>query len=197
VDDDGVTVALVRSGVAAGKAFHFPAGPSSPTAALATALGAFGWLPENLDAAVITGDGVAAREPGLLHDISAAISGKLDVHCVIAPGLEQTIALGAAIRSTGFSGSSDHPGAVGLAPSYEVTDVMGVVVGRAGQAQAQAEPAAEAEAAGAAVALAVAEAPQAAAEELPARRSRLPRPLAGVAAAVILAALVAALLLML
>ncbi len=58
VDDAGSTVTLVRSGVPAGKAFRVAAkGAPSPAAQLATALGAFGWMPHNLDAVVVMGDG--------------------------------------------------------------------------------------------------------------------------------------------
>ena len=104
IDDTGATVALVRSGVAAGKAFRFAASAdSSPTSRIATALGAFGWLPANLDAVVVTGDGLIARDSTAIAAIADTVGTKFDVHCVVGPGPEQTAALGAAIRAAGFN----------------------------------------------------------------------------------------------
>lgn len=126
VDDTGTTVALIRSGVAAGKAFRYPRG-GSPAAQLATAMGAFGWLPENLDAVVVTGDGLIARDAPAIRHIAESISSKLAVHCVIGPGPEQTAALGAAIRATGFNPTTHRVSPIGLPPSYDITEVIDAV----------------------------------------------------------------------
>jgi len=85
VDDTGATVALIRSGVEAGKAFRFSSG-GSPTAQIATALGAFGWLPSNLDAVVITGDGLIARDSAAIHGFANTVGEKFGVRCVVGPG---------------------------------------------------------------------------------------------------------------
>ncbi|KAF0963383.1 MULTISPECIES: hypothetical protein [unclassified Rhodococcus (in: high G+C Gram-positive bacteria)] len=128
VDDTGSTVALIRSGVEAGKAFRFSSG-GSPTAQIATALGAFGWLPGNLDAVVVTGDGLIARDSAAVHGFAATIGEKFDVRCVVGPGPEQTSALGAAIRAAGFNPTTHRVTPIGLPPSYDVTEVIDAVVG--------------------------------------------------------------------
>ncbi|MEN0136912.1 MAG: hypothetical protein AAGC80_17320 [Rhodococcus sp. (in: high G+C Gram-positive bacteria)] len=128
VDDTGSTVALIRSGVEAGKAFRFSSG-GSPTAQIATALGAFGWLPSNLDAVVVTGDGLIARDSAAVHGFAATIGEKFDVRCVVGPGPEQTSALGAAIRAAGFNPTTHKVTPIGLPPSYDVTEVIDAVVG--------------------------------------------------------------------
>ncbi|WP_072690027.1 hypothetical protein [Rhodococcus marinonascens] len=127
VDDTGATVALIRSGVEAGKAFRFSSG-GSPTAQLATALGAFGWLPSNLDAVVVTGDGLIARDPAAVQAFADTVSEKFDVRCVVGPGPEQTAALGAAIRAAGFNPTTHKITPIGLPPSYDVTEVIEAVV---------------------------------------------------------------------
>ena len=128
VDDTGATVALIRSGVEAGKAFRFSTG-GSPTAQIATALGAFGWLPSNLDAVVVTGDGLIARDSAAIHEFAHTVSEKFDVRCVVGPGPEQTAALGAAIRAAGFNPTTHRVTPIGLPPSYDVTEVIDAVVG--------------------------------------------------------------------
>ncbi|AOW94640.1 hypothetical protein BFN03_08465 [Rhodococcus sp. WMMA185] len=127
VDDAGATVSLIRSGVEAGKAFRFSSG-GSPTAQLATALGAFGWLPSNLDAVVVTGDGLIARDSAAVQELANTVSEKFDVRCVVGPGPEQTAALGAAIRAAGFNPTTHKITPIGLPPSYEVTEVIEAVV---------------------------------------------------------------------
>jgi hypothetical protein len=84
VDDTGATVALIRSGVEAGKAFRFASG-GTPSAQIATALGAFGWLPSNLDAVVVTGDGLIARDAAAIRGFATSVSEKFDVRCVVGP----------------------------------------------------------------------------------------------------------------
>lgn len=128
VDDTGATVALIRSGVEAGKAFRFSSG-GSPTAQIATALGAFGWLPSNLDAVVITGDGLIARDSAAIHGFANTVGEKFGVRCVVGPGPEQTAALGAAIRAAGFNPTTHRVTPIGLPPSYDVTEVIDAVVG--------------------------------------------------------------------
>ncbi|EID77681.1 MULTISPECIES: hypothetical protein [Rhodococcus] len=128
VDDTGATVALIRSGVEAGKAFRFSSG-GSPTAQIATALGAFGWLPSNLDAVVVTGDGLIARDSATIHGFATTVGEKFGVRCVVGPGPEQTAALGAAIRAAGFNPTTHKVTPIGLPPSYDVTEVIDAVVG--------------------------------------------------------------------
>lgn len=125
VDDSGATVTLVRSGIAAGKAFRFTtSGGASPAAQLATALGAFGWLPGNLDAVIVTGDGIIARDVARTQGIADSLTVKLGVRCIVGPGPEQTAALGAAIRAAGFAPSTLAVARIGLPPSYDVTEVL-------------------------------------------------------------------------
>ncbi|MDV7242109.1 MULTISPECIES: hypothetical protein [Rhodococcus] len=128
VDDTGATVALIRSGVEAGKAFRFASG-GTPSAQIATALGAFGWLPSNLDAVVVTGDGLIARDAAAIRGFATSVSEKFDVRCVVGPGPEQTAALGAAIRAAGFNPTTHRVTPIGLPPSYDVTEVIDAVVG--------------------------------------------------------------------
>ncbi|MCQ4120095.1 hypothetical protein [Rhodococcus tibetensis] len=128
VDDTGATVALIRSGVEAGKAFRFGSG-GTPSAQIATALGAFGWLPSNLDAVVVTGDGLIARDAAAIRGFATSVSEKFDVRCVVGPGPEQTAALGAAIRAAGFNPTTHRVTPIGLPPSYDVTEVIDAVVG--------------------------------------------------------------------
>ncbi|MFD4367463.1 hypothetical protein [Rhodococcus sp. NPDC058521] len=128
VDDTGATVALVRSGVAAGKAFRFASTvESSPTSRIATALGAFGWLPANLDAVVVTGDGLVARDSAAIQAIAETVGTRFEVRCVVGPGPEQTAALGAAIRAAGFNPTTHRVTPIGLPPSYDVTEVIDAV----------------------------------------------------------------------
>ncbi|MFD4467673.1 hypothetical protein ACFWPA_05185 [Rhodococcus sp. NPDC058505] len=130
VDDAGATVTLVRSGVSSGRSFWFAAGRgSSPTAQLSTALGAFGWLPSNLDAVVVTGDGLVARDDVALRGVADALAGKFGVHVVVGPGPEQAAALGAAILAAGFRSSTRPNKPIGLPPSYDVTEVLTAIRG--------------------------------------------------------------------
>ncbi|MEE2057928.1 hypothetical protein [Rhodococcus artemisiae] len=125
VDDAGSTVTLVRSGVPAGKAFRVAAkGAPSPAAQLATALGAFGWMPHNLDAVVVMGDGLIARDRSHIQDIANSLATKLMVRSLVGPGPEQTAALGAAILATGFTPAREKKARIGLPPSYDRTDVL-------------------------------------------------------------------------
>lgn len=125
VDDAGATVTLVRAGVSSGRAFRFAAGRgSSPTAQLSSALGAFGWLPSNLDAVVVTGDGLVARDDAALRGVADALAGKFGVHVVVGPGPEQAAALGAAILAAGFRSLTRPNKPIGLPPSYDVTEVL-------------------------------------------------------------------------
>ncbi|MGW0041785.1 hypothetical protein [Rhodococcus sp. NPDC003348] len=130
VDDAGATVTLVRSGVSSGRSFRFAAGRgSSPTAQLSTALGAFGWLPSNLDAVVVTADGLVARDDVALRGVADALAGKFGVHVVVGPGPEQAAALGAAILAAGFRSSTRPNKPIGLPPSYDVTEVLTAIRG--------------------------------------------------------------------
>ncbi|EOM78404.1 hypothetical protein Rrhod_0233 [Rhodococcus rhodnii LMG 5362] len=140
VDDAGVTVSLNRSGVPAGKAFRYTDRSGSPASQLATALGAFGWLPENLDAVVVTADGVVARDNTAIRSVAETISSKLAVHCVIGPGPEQTAALGAAIRATGFNPTTHRQTPIGLPPSYDITEVIQAIVDDRPAPDAAADP---------------------------------------------------------
>lgn len=126
IDDAGSTVTLVRSGVPAGKAFRVPTkGAPSPASQLATALGSFGWLPPNLDAVVVMGDGLVARDRSRIQEIANSISTKLTVRTLVGPGPEQTAALGAAILAAGFVPARETNSArIGLPPSYDQTDVL-------------------------------------------------------------------------
>jgi hypothetical protein len=125
VDDAGSTVTLVRSGVPAGKAFRASA-KAAPSAAaqLATALGSFGWLPHNLDAVVVMGDGLVARDRSHIQQIANSLSTKLMVRSLVGPGPEQTAALGAAILAAGFTPARETKARIGLPPSYDETDVL-------------------------------------------------------------------------
>lgn len=130
VDDAGSTVTLVRSGVSSGRSFRFASGRgSSPTAQLSTALGAFGWLPSNLDAVVVTGDGLVARDDVALRGVADALAGKFGVHAVVGPGPEQAAALGAAILAAGFRSETRPSKPIGLPPSYDVTEVLTAIRG--------------------------------------------------------------------
>ncbi len=130
VDDAGATVTLVRSGVSSGRSFRFAASRgSSPTAQLSTALGAFGWLPSNLDAVVVTGDGIVARDVVALRGVADALATKFGVHVVVGPGPEQAAALGAAIVAAGFRSATRPNKPIGLPPSYDVTEVLTAIRG--------------------------------------------------------------------
>lgn len=129
VDDTGAAVTLVRSGAAAGRAFGFAGDGSSPSARLATALGAFGWIPENLDAVVVTGDGDVATDKAAMMNIAAGIAEKLGVRCELGPGPEQSAALGAAILAAGFTSTSHKIVPIGLPPSHDVTEVFDTLGG--------------------------------------------------------------------
>ncbi|MEU5841101.1 hypothetical protein [Rhodococcus sp. NPDC047139] len=126
LDDGGSTVTLVRSGVPAGKAYRTPAqGSPSPAAQLATALGSFGWMPSNLEAVVVMGDGLVARDRTHIKEIANSLATKLTVRSLVGPGPEQTAALGAAILAAGFTPARETPKArIGLPPSYDATDVL-------------------------------------------------------------------------
>lgn len=124
VDDTGAAVTLVRSGVAAGRAFGFAGDGSSPSSRIATALGAFGWMPENLDAVVVTGDGDMAGDKAAMTAIAVGVAEKLNVRCELGPGPEQSAALGAAILAAGFTSTSHKIVPIGLPPSHDVTEVF-------------------------------------------------------------------------
>ncbi|MFD4182348.1 hypothetical protein [Rhodococcus sp. NPDC058514] len=129
-DDAGTTVSLMRSGVLVGRSFRFPAGSGmSSTAQLSTALGAFGWLPSNLDAVVVTGDGLVARDAVALKGVATALADRLGVHSVVGPGPEQAAALGAAILAAGFQTPAMAIRRIGLPPSYDVTEVLSAIPG--------------------------------------------------------------------
>lgn len=130
VDDAGATVTLVRSGTSSGRSFRFAAGRgSSPTAQLSSALGAFGWLPSNLDAVVVTADGLVARDGTALRGLADGLAGKFGVHVVVGPGPEQAAALGAAILAAGFRSPTRPNKRIGLPPSYDVTEVLTAIRG--------------------------------------------------------------------
>ncbi|MCR8693133.1 hypothetical protein NWP13_11395 [Rhodococcus pyridinivorans] len=126
LDDGGSTVTLVRSGVPAGKAYRTPAqGAPSPAAQLATALGSFGWMPDNLEAVVVMGDGLVARDRTHIQEIANSLATKLTVRSLVGPGPEQTAALGAAILAAGFTPAREtNKTRIGLPPSYDETDVL-------------------------------------------------------------------------
>jgi len=126
LDDGGSTVTLVRSGAPAGKAYRVPTeNAPSPAAQLATALGAFGWMPSNLEAVVVMGDGLVARDRTHVQAIADSIALKLKVRSLVGPGPEQTAALGAAILAAGFTHAREtNRSRIGLPPSYEQTDVL-------------------------------------------------------------------------
>ncbi|WP_407445407.1 hypothetical protein [Rhodococcus sp. (in: high G+C Gram-positive bacteria)] len=126
VDDVGSTVTLVRSGVPVGKAFRVPVkNAPSPAAQLASALGSFGWLSDNLDAVVVMGDGLVARDRSHIQEIANSLATKLMVRSLVGPGPEQTAALGAAILAAGFTPARETKKTrIGLPPSYEETDVL-------------------------------------------------------------------------
>lgn len=143
VDDGGSTVTLVRSGVPAGKAFRVPTkNAPSPAAQLATALGSFGWMPHNLDAVVVMGDGLVARDRTHIQQIANSLATKLTVRSLVGPGPEQTAALGAAILAAGFTPAREtKKSRIGLPPSYDETDVLTGGLARL-RAQEMEEPAA-------------------------------------------------------
>jgi len=126
VDDLGSTVTLVRSGIPAGKAFRVPVkNAPSPAAQLASALGSFGWLSNNLDAVVVMGDGFVARDRSHIQAIANSLATKLTVRSLVGPGPEQTAALGAAILAAGFTPAREtNKSRIGLPPSYDETDVL-------------------------------------------------------------------------
>lgn len=126
VDDVGSTVTLVRSGIPAGKAFRVPVkNAASPAAQLASALGSFGWLSHNLDAVVVMGDGLVARDRSHIQEIANSLATKLTVRSLVGPGPEQTAALGAAILAAGFTPAREtNKTRIGLPPSYDETDVL-------------------------------------------------------------------------
>ncbi|MGU3584932.1 hypothetical protein ACLBYD_17335, partial [Rhodococcus sp. C26F] len=89
IDPQGSTVTLVRSGVAAGKAFRFPEDDAPSVAAqLSSALGAFGWLVSNLDAIVVTID--EAVDPSAAQLVAQSVKTGLGVRCALAPAPHQT-----------------------------------------------------------------------------------------------------------
>ncbi|KLL95128.1 hypothetical protein NJ76_29830 [Rhodococcus sp. IITR03] len=68
---------------------------SVPGGQLATALGSFGWMPDNLEAVVVMGDGLVARDRTHIQEIANSLATKLTVRSLVGPGPEQTAALGA------------------------------------------------------------------------------------------------------
>ena len=140
IDDAGSTVTLVRSGIPVGKAFRVTSkGAPSPAAQLATALGSFGWMPDNLDAVVVMGDGLVARDRTHVQEIANSLSTKLMVRSLVGPGPEQTAALGAAILATGFTPARVSNARIGLPPSYDETDVLTGGLARMREAAARVE----------------------------------------------------------
>src|SRR5690606_10740768 len=110
----------------AGKAYRTPAqGAPSPAAQLATALGSFGWIPDKLEAVVVMGDGLVARDRTHIQGIANSLATKLTVRSLVGPGPEQAAALGAAILAAGFTPAREtNKTRIGLPPSYDETDVL-------------------------------------------------------------------------
>lgn len=113
IDPHGSTITLVRSGVAAGKAFRFVEGDApSISTQLSTALGAFGWLVSNLDAIVVTVDETV--DPSAAQIVTQAIKSSLGLRCALAPVPHQTMVRGAAVAAA--AGSVDLLGSTQVLP---------------------------------------------------------------------------------
>lgn len=114
LDAGGSTVTLVRSGVAAGRAFRYPEGdaPSVP-AQLSAALGAFGWLVSNLDAVVISTEDPV--DPSAAQLVAQAVKAGMGVRCVLPPQPQHTVVRGAALAAA--AGSADMVGATRIIPA--------------------------------------------------------------------------------
>ncbi|MCW3472718.1 hypothetical protein A5767_01390 [Rhodococcus sp. 852002-51564_SCH6189132-a] len=119
IDPQGSTVTLVRSGVAAGKAFRFPEDDAPSVAAqLSSALGAFGWLVSNLDAIVVTID--EAVDPSAAQLVAQSVKTGLGVRCALAPAPHQTMVRGAALAAA--AGSVDLLGSTQILPTAKLTE---------------------------------------------------------------------------
>ena len=119
IDPQGSTVTLVRSGVAAGKAFRFPEDDAPSVAAqLSSALGAFGWLVSNLDAIVVTID--EAVDPSAAQLVAQSMKTGLGVRCALAPEPHQTMVRGAALAAA--AGSVDLLGSTQILPTAKLTE---------------------------------------------------------------------------
>lgn len=116
IDPLGSTVTLVRSGVAAGKAFRFAEGDAPSVASqLSSALGAFGWLVSNLDALVITTD--ESVDPSAAQLVAQSVKSGLGVRCALAPEPHQTMVRGAALAAA--AGSVDLLGSTQILPTMK------------------------------------------------------------------------------
>ncbi|MBF4479344.1 hypothetical protein IRZ34_16560 [Rhodococcus rhodochrous] len=119
IDPQGSTVTLVRSGVAAGKAFRYPEGDAPSVAAqLSSALGAFGWLVSNLDAIVVTVD--EAVDPSAAQLVAQSVKTGLGVRCALAPEPHQTMVRGAALAAA--AGSVDLLGSTQILPTAKLAE---------------------------------------------------------------------------
>ncbi|WP_455901203.1 hypothetical protein [Rhodococcus gordoniae] len=119
IDPQGSTVTLVRSGVAAGKAFRFAEGNAPSVAAqLSSALGAFGWLVSNLDAIVVTVD--EAVDPSAAQLVAQSVKTGLGVRCALAPEPHQTMVRGAALAAA--AGSVDLLGSTQILPTAKLAE---------------------------------------------------------------------------
>lgn len=119
IDPQGSTVTLVRSGVAAGKAFRFPEDDAPSVAAqLSSALGAFGWLVSNLDAIVVTID--EAVDPSAAQLVAQSVKTGLGVRCALAPEPHQTMVRGAALAAA--AGSVDLLGSTQILPTAKLAE---------------------------------------------------------------------------
>ncbi|MEU5844179.1 hypothetical protein [Rhodococcus sp. NPDC047139] len=119
IDPQGSTVTLVRSGVAAGKAFRFSEGDAPSVAAqLSTALGAFGWLVSNLDAIVVTTD--EAVDPSAAQLVSQSVKSGLGIRCALAPQPHQTMVRGAALAAA--AGSVELLGSTQILPTAKLAE---------------------------------------------------------------------------
>ncbi|MEZ7236678.1 hypothetical protein QYS60_02690 [Rhodococcus sp. GXMU-t2271] len=114
LDAGGSTVTLVRSGVAAGRAFRYPEGdaPSVPSQ-LSAALGAFGWLVSNLDAVVISTEDPV--DPSAAQLVAQAVKAGMGVRCVLPPQPQHTVVRGAALAAA--AGSAEMVGATRIIPA--------------------------------------------------------------------------------
>ncbi|WP_241384806.1 hypothetical protein [Rhodococcus sp. CH91] len=119
IDPEGSTVTLVRSGVAAGKAFRFSEGDAPSVASqLSSALGAFGWLVSNLDAIVVTID--EAVDPSAAQLVAQSVKTGLGVRCALAPEPHQTMVRGAALAAA--AGSVDLLGSTQILPTTKLAE---------------------------------------------------------------------------
>lgn len=118
LDPEGATVTLVRSGVAAGTPMRFPEGNSTSVAGqVSAALGAFGWLVNNLDAVVVTAD--ETIDPSAAQIVAQAIKSGLGVRCALAPQPYQTMVRGAALAAA--VGSVDLIGSTQVLPAVRLS----------------------------------------------------------------------------